>query len=68
MRKWTIEERKRQAKLIREWQPWQQSTGAKSIEGKAKSARNAYKGGFRARLKEIKLFVREAKNLLKNIC
>ena len=68
MRKWTIEERKRQAELIKKWQPWQQSTGAKSIEGKAKTARNAYKGGSRKQLNEIKLLVRDAKNLLKNLC
>ena len=65
MRKWTIEERKRQAELIKKWHPWQQSTGAKTIEGKAKSARNAYKGGIRIQLNEIKLFVRNAKNFLK---
>ena len=31
---------------IAQWQPWQHITGAKTIEGKAKASRNAYKGGI----------------------
>lgn len=42
---WTPERRKRQSKAIRQWKPWNQSTGPKSPEGKAVAARNAWAGG-----------------------
>ena len=41
---WTPERRARQAQLIRRWRPWEQSTGPKTAESKAKSSRNADKG------------------------
>jgi hypothetical protein len=47
MRHWTLAERQRQAELIRQWQPWRHSTGARTIEGKAIASRNAYKGSVR---------------------
>ena len=67
MRHWTIAERQRQAQLIRQWQPWQHSTGAKTIEGKATASRNAYKGGLRPRFKAIKQLLRDAKQVLNEI-
>ena len=42
---WKPEQRKRQSEAIRRWQPWQQSTGLKSPEGRAAVARNAKTGG-----------------------
>ena len=42
---WTPERRKRQSEAIRQWKPWQQSTGPKSPEGRAVVARNAWTGG-----------------------
>lgn len=51
---WTPERRRRQAQAIHRWQPWTHSTGAKTPEGKATSARNAYKGGFTAQLRALK--------------
>lgn len=62
---WTPERRARQAEAIRRWQPWARSTGPRTAEGKAVSARNADKGGqreeerarnrqFRAQLKLLK--------------
>jgi hypothetical protein len=48
MRLWTPEERERQAMLIRQWKPWQQSTGAKTAEGKRNSSQNALKHGLRS--------------------
>jgi len=45
----TQEKRERQSKLIKTWKPWEQSTGAKTKEGKARSAQNALKHGFRSR-------------------
>jgi hypothetical protein len=41
---WTPERRARQAELIRQVRPWERATGPKTTEGKAVSARNAYKG------------------------
>ena len=38
---WTPERRARQAALIRTWQPWAQSTGPRTAEGKAQAAANA---------------------------
>jgi hypothetical protein len=57
MRHWTQQERERQAQLIRSWQPWKQSTGAKTAIGKQKSGQNALKHGGRS-LASIELFKR----------
>ena len=43
----TPEHRRPRAELIRRWKPWEQSTGPRSAEGKATSARNGYRGGER---------------------
>lgn len=67
MRHWTPAERQRQAELIRQWQPWQHSTGAKTIEGKAKASRNAFKGGFRQQLKVLRQIMREHQKTLSEI-
>lgn len=53
MRHWTPAERQRQAELIRTWQPWKHSTGAKTAEGKAISARNAFTGGLMQKIKSL---------------
>ena len=50
-RKWTDEQKARQATIIQNWKPWQQSTGAKTQEGKAISAMNAYRGYIRRRVR-----------------
>lgn len=36
-RKGTAEQRKEQSLKIKQWQPWQHSTGAKTVEGKARA-------------------------------
>ena len=59
-----MERRQRQAQLIKQWQPWQHSTGARTLEGKAISARNAYKGGERQQLKAISQLLRDAKRVI----
>ena len=51
---WTPERRTRQAALIRTWKPWAQSTGPRTAEGKARAARNAFKGGQRQALQELR--------------
>ena len=64
MRRWTLEERARQAELIQRWQPWKQSTGARTTEGREVSKMNALKLGSysaeaKTELKTIKSYLRE---------
>ena len=33
--------------MIRRWQPWERSTGPRTVKGKARASLNAYKGGKR---------------------
>ena len=42
---WTLERKQCQAELIQRWQPWKQSTGAKTTEGRNVSRMNALKHG-----------------------
>src|SRR5687767_7218398 len=44
---WTQARRARQATVIRNWRPWERSTGPKTDTGKARVSRNAWKGGHR---------------------
>jgi hypothetical protein len=66
-RQWTLEQRAKQAAKIKQWQPWNNSTGAKTPEGKARSSRNAFKGGIHAFLKETTKLLREQKDCLQRI-
>ena len=50
----TPEHRRLRSELIRRWRPWEHSTGPKTQEGKAKVSRNAFKGGTRAMLRELR--------------
>ena len=56
---WTSERRARQAALIQSWKPWERSTGPKTPEGKARVSRNAFRGGWRAQLRELSRLLRE---------
>ncbi len=60
----TIEHRILRAGLIRQWQPWNKSTGPTSIAGKRRSSRNAYKGKSS---KMLQLIRRELESLEKNL-
>lgn len=63
MRKWTTAERKRQAQLIRAWQPWKLA-GVKTQAGKAISRMNAYKHGlYSAEVKQIEKFLAYSKKI-----
>ena len=52
---WTPERRAKQSAAIQRWRPWERSTGPKTAAGKARVARNAYKGGNR---QEMRLLAR----------
>ena len=65
MRHWTIEEREKQSQLIQNWQPWNNSTGARTPEGKAISSRNAHKGGIRSICREMNTLFRDYKDMMK---
>ncbi len=57
---WTPARRKKQAQLIKNWQPWLKSTGAKTQEGKQRSARNAYKAGYWLKERELRKQINQA--------
>ena len=59
MPRWTPESRLKQAAAIRRWMPWTLSTGPVTAEGKARVARNAWKGGARAEIKSWHLALRQ---------
>jgi len=45
---WTTERQARQAELIKNWRPWERSTGPTTDEGKAVASRNTLKHGLRS--------------------
>lgn len=53
MNGWTLERRAKQAELIRTWKPWKRATGPRTAEGKARVARNPWRGGHRNKLREL---------------
>lgn len=64
-RTWTPEQRARQAELIRNWKPWDQSTGPKTPDGKAKAAHNGDPGWmWAAERAEVQAFKKLANELL----
>lgn len=56
---WTPERQASQSRAIRRWQPWQQSTGPKTLEGKARASMNAFKGGERGQSRKLRAALRE---------
>ena len=64
---WTHERRAKQSAAIHRWKPWQQSTGAKTPEGKSIVSQNAFKGGMKVQLKEFRQILREQKELLEKL-
>jgi hypothetical protein len=52
-RKWTTEQKARQAALIRAWKPWATSTGPKTPKGKAASSKNAFNCALREVMREM---------------
>ena len=60
MNGWTVERRQRQAELIRNWKPWERSTGPRTTEGKERVSRNAYKGGEYQLIRALAMFLKQA--------
>jgi hypothetical protein len=56
---WTPERRAKQSQAIRQWKPWEQSTGPKTKEGKSTVASNAWRGGHREQLRALSKMVNE---------
>lgn len=65
---WTLERRQRQAEIIRTWCPWKSSTGPRTESGKATVARNAWKGGRRAHMREVRKALAAQGNTLQDLC
>ena len=59
MPRWTAESRLKQAEKIRNWSPWSKSTGPRTADGRARSSRNAFKGGIRAQIATFAGVMRE---------
>ena len=66
-RRWTPEQRAQQSQAIQEWQPWNASTGPRSITGKAVSALNADQGGQRQKIRNEARQLRELLGVLNNM-
>ena len=57
---WTQERRAQQSALIQTWRPWEHSTGPRTADGKARTARNAFKGGQWLELQELSKVINAA--------
>ena len=66
-RQWTLEQRQEQAEKIRQWQPWTQSTGARTQEGKVVSSQNAFKHGMSKLLKQSREILKANKAFMNSI-
>ena len=68
-RKWKSEQRKQQSLMIRQWQPWLQSTEARTVEGKVITSQNGFKSGMSKMLQELAKYLRQQKkrNQLTNL-
>ena len=56
---WNSERRPKQSAAIRQWRPWENSTGPRTADGKRRVSRNAYRGGRRAEFRQLMRQVRE---------
>lgn len=52
-RRWATEQKTRQAKLIRTWKPWEQSTGPVTQAGKEASSKNTFNCALREVMREL---------------
>jgi len=67
-RGWPPARRKAQAQRIRAQKPWLHATGPRTEAGKARTARNAYRHGFRsADYRHLCALLRSQKNFIKQV-
>ena len=67
MPRWNTEARQQQAERIRALCPWKKSTGPRTEAGKAKSSRNAWKGGVRDHMNYCSRLLRETGGMLRDV-
>ena len=69
---WTLERRQKQREAIRRWQPWKQATGPRSVNGKLRVSKNAFKGGLWLRMrvlsKRVNGLFRKQQAALRKVC
>ena len=63
----TPEHCRKRAELIRQWKPWEKSTGPKTDEGKATVANNAWKGGVRPMMRQLSNALREQNQIINEV-
>ena len=61
---WTPERRQRQAEAIKQWKPWEQSTGPRTPQGKAAASRNGWNGGHRPLFRAMAAALRQQREWL----
>jgi hypothetical protein len=61
---WTPERRARQAEIIRQAKPWEQSTGPKTQAGKAASSRNACSSEFEREARSMRAEIMASARLI----
>ena len=54
----TADHRRLMGGLVLVWKPWEQSTGPRTEQDKAKVAKNAFKGGWRDEIKSLRALLR----------
>ncbi len=68
MRRWTPEERQKQAEVARRHRPWEKSTGPRTARGKYRSSKYAYVHGFRSQAyRDIRALLRWQMRVMKDI-
>lgn len=55
---WTPSRQAAQSAAIRQWRPWERSTGPRTADGKRRVSRNVYRGGRRAEFRQLMRQVR----------
>lgn len=66
MRIWTEEARAAQSALMKRLKPWTKSTGPRTLEGKAKAAKNSYKTGLHCKtMKKVRKYFRDCREFIK---
>lgn len=64
---WTPERRKAQSELFKRIRPWENAKGPKTPEGKARSGKNAWKGGMRPKIRDANQLLRKLRNRIKEL-